>query len=116
VAEQVEFWNRYYEDADTTVKIDTCYDDCYRMVVYRYLLTGYEKKRNDTCANYVKDMYLKKVDKIMTRIQNCCKLEDGKYEYSGDKWNEYVDKGYLDDDLIDLVELYKRVELLKGYV
>lgn len=116
VNEQVEFWNRYYKDSDTEVKIDTWCDDGYRMMVYRYVLTNYEKKHKGSCIDHVKDTYLKKVDRIMKQFQNCCKLEDGKYEYSGEKFQEYVDRGYLDEDLNELVELHKRVELLKSYV
>lgn len=116
VNEQVDFWNNYYKDSDTAVKIDTWYDDGYRMMVYRYVLTNYEKNRKSSCTDHVKDTYIKKVDQIMKQFQNCCKLEDGKYEYSGEKFKEYVERGYLDDDLSELVELHKRVELLKAYV
>lgn len=116
VNEQIEFWNNYYKDSDTVVKIDTWYDDGYRMMVYRYVLTNYEKKHKGSCTDHIKDTYIKKVDQIMKQFQNCCKLEDGKYEYSGEKFKEYVDRGYLDDDLNELVELHKRVELLKVYV
>ena len=116
VNEQVEFWNRYYKDSGTEVKIDTWYDEGYCMMVYRYVLTNYEKKHKGSCIDYVKDTYIKKVDQIVKRFQACCKLEDGKYEYSGEKFQEYVDRGYLDDDLNELVELHKRVELLKSYV
>lgn len=114
VNEQIEFWNNYYKDEDTEVKIDTWYDDGYRLMVYRYVLTNYEKKPKSSCIDYVKDTYMKKVDKIMKRFQDCCKLEDGKYDYSGEKFKEYVERGYLDDDLNELVELHKSVETLKN--
>lgn len=114
VNEQIEFWNNYYKDEDTEVKIDTWYDDGYRLMVYRYVLTNYEKRHKSSCIDYVKDTYMKKVDQIMKRFQDYCKLEDGKYDYSGVEFKYYVERGYLDDDLNELVELHKSVEKLRS--